>query len=803
MRKFSVPKKVLQEGRRASASGRLRGGRLMAVLTALALVLGPAFPALSQSGMGLFDEGARPVTDPMLMEADELIYDFDSSTVIARGNVQIYYDVYKLRADRVTYNRTSSRVVAEGNVQITEPDGNVIYSEKIDVTDTFSDGFIEALRVETPDKTYFAAQSARRSGGRETVFNKGVYTACEPCKDNPKKPPLWQVKAQRIIHDQKEKMIYYRNARIEFLGVPLLYVPYLSHPDPTVKRKTGFLTPRYRQSTNLGFGLTVPYFWALAPNYDLTFSPTGYSRQGVLGMVEWRHRLMRGAYSIRAAGIFQQDSKVFAGTVGDTRARGAINSTGAFSLNEWWKWGWDVTAESDKLFLHHYKPWSFDGSEVVSTVYLTGQSERNHFDARLYRFSIQTDDKTAVAAAQGATTTVVDVQSKQPIVHPVIDYSYIFAAPILGGELGFDANLTSLSRDAGDTQQVNGVDFYRGLEGSYTRASLDLHWRRKLVDRLGQVFTPFAYARGDLYWLSIDAAQLVPAGFDTSRDYAFRAMPAVGLEYSWPFVSAQSWGTQVIEPIAQIIARPDELNAGELPNEDSQSLVFDDSTLFDTDKFSGFDRVEGGGRANVGLSYTVNLSSGGSLSAMIGQSFHLFGKNSYAQSDLTQTGADSGLETDNSDYVARIYLSPIKQLSFGSRARLDQKTFAVNRFESGGALTTRKLALSASYSYFRKQPDLGINENRSEMNTNIKYRFVENWSLVAGFRYDIGNKSIVSDSVGLSFDNECFALALTYSETRDRYSNIRNDQAVTLQFQLRTLGDGQLSTSSVSTLEDR
>ena len=71
---------------------------------------------------------------------------------------------------------------------------------------------------------------APRTGGNYTVFESGVYTACEPCRDDPRKPPLWQVKAARIIHDQAEKMIYFEDARIEFFGVPLAYVPISPRP---------------------------------------------------------------------------------------------------------------------------------------------------------------------------------------------------------------------------------------------------------------------------------------------------------------------------------------------------------------------------------------------------------------------------------------------------------------------------------------------------------------------------------------------------------------------------------------------
>ena len=147
-----------------------------------------------------------------------------------------------------------------------------------------------------------AAQRADRTAGNYTVLQNGVYTACEACKNDPKKPPLWQVRAARIIHDQSEKMLYFEDARVEFFGVPLAWVPFMSAPDPTVKRKSGFLFPTVSDTTQYGFGVEVPYYWALAPNADITVSTMATTRQGELFQGEWRHRLMDGAYSIKGPG---------------------------------------------------------------------------------------------------------------------------------------------------------------------------------------------------------------------------------------------------------------------------------------------------------------------------------------------------------------------------------------------------------------------------------------------------------------------------------------------------------------------
>src|SRR5690606_19651385 len=161
----------------------------------------------------------------------------------------------------------TKRLRAEGNVRLTEPDGKITYGEIIDLSDDYRNGFVDSLRLDAPDQTRLAAQRAERSEGNFTTFHNGVYTACEPCRHDPKKPPLWQVKAARIIHDQGERMIYFEDANLEFFGKSIAYLPYLSTPDPTVKRKTGMLLPMVTSTTKYGVGLEVPYYWALAPNY--------------------------------------------------------------------------------------------------------------------------------------------------------------------------------------------------------------------------------------------------------------------------------------------------------------------------------------------------------------------------------------------------------------------------------------------------------------------------------------------------------------------------------------------------------
>ncbi len=745
----------------------------------------------------------------MLVQATEINYDYNNERVLAVGNVQIYYNGTTVEADKVIYDQKTKRLRAEGNARLSEPDGKITYGEVIELSDDYRDGFIDSLRLETPDQTRLAAARADRSGGNYTVFQSGVYTACEPCKDDPRKPPLWQVKAARIIHDQSEKMIYFEDANIEFFGVPLAYMPYFATPDPTVKRKSGFLMPILSTSSVYGFSAETPYYLALAPNYDMTLSPRITTKQGPLMQAEWRHRLEDGYYTIRGAGLYQLDKSYFvrsdAGpTPGFRDWRGSLETTGRFNLTPRWTWGWDAVAVSDPTFFQDYKIRSlqmrtpdpfFSGlTEGVSQLFISGRGERSYFDARAIHY-------TGFSEA--------DQQSALPVIHPVVDYAYTFAHPVLGGELGYSINLTSLSRQAASFDPISQAAvigtlcttatadpavkipancLLRGVPGTYSRFSAETHWRTQYIDSFGQVFTPFVSVRADAAALSVKSDPGVSNYIETGDNTVMRAMPTIGLEYRYPFIGVQSWGTQTIEPIAQIIVRPDEPSIGRLPNEDAQSLVFDDSNLFKVDKFSGWDRVEGGGRANVGMQYTAQFNRGGSVNVLFGQSYQLFGTNSFAVGDVTNTGLGSGLDTNRSDYVARIAYQPNKLYSLISRFRFDENDFTLHRLEIEGRANFDRWSVSVLYGNYDAQPQLGFLDRREGVLTSSSVKLSTNWVLSSAARYDIEHGKFNQTRIGLGYIDDCFIMGLNYVTDYSYSGNVQANHTVMLQMSLRTLG---------------
>ena len=729
---------------------------VQAAAIAVTLAVSPG-PALAQSQEPLGGIAAPKVDTnlPMLLQADEMIYDNENNRVTARGNVEIYYSSYTLLADKVVYNQRLNALTAEGNVRIKEPDGAVINAENITLTDDFRDGFIRSLKIVTSDDSRLAAANATRVDGETTVFDRAVYTPCKPCLEHPEKPPTWRIKASKVIHKKSEATLEYRNARLEMKGVPVLWTPYFKHADPTVKRKSGFLFPDFSHSGNLGLAVETPYYFALAPNYDFTFSPVFTEKRGVLLKGKWRHRTENGRYNIDVAGIDAWNK--FEQGPGDKDFRGSIKTDGDFDINEFWSYGWDITAETDDTFRRFYNLDNILATERVNFVNLTGQGDRNYFDARLYHFG---------------ALTFQDSAESESWVHPVIDYNHIFSDPVLGGELSYTSNVLSLSAE--DSADSN-------------RLINELSWRRSLISQSGQIFTPFFAARGDLYKVSNVYDPVT--GYGADSDTTARGMVTGGLEYRYPFVAYSNFGSHVFEPIGQIIARPSIDNQKDVPNEDALSLVYDDTLLFDIDKFSGYDRIEEGSRANVGMRYTLQANNGGYIRAVLGQSYQLAGDNEFA--------VDSGLHSTRSDYVTGLYIQPLQTLGFIGQARFNEDNLDLQRTDLTTYLNTGPLTSSVSYSSLRAQPALGIPQDREELLSSAQVLLTDYWSLFGNIRYDIETDQRITDAVGVRYSDDCFALSVSYTETFIRDRDLTPDERVMLRFEFKHLGAFDVDAGSV------
>ena len=735
-------------------------------------------------------------SQPLYLQGDQLIYDNSGNNVVARGNVEIYYNNYILTADEVAYDQSANTLTAVGNVVLKEPNGNIIRADRYTLSDDFKDGFVQQLSVVAKDDTRIAAERATRREGNITEFHNGRFT---PCRSDGGSPPLWCLSATTIIHDQQAATITYQDAQFELFGQPILYLPYFQHPDPSVKRRSGFLMPTYGTSSDLGFMTSVPYYFALAPNYDFTFHPAYMTKQGVLWQGDFRHRLANGQYNIKFAAIDQNcgdlpdQIRANAERCEDLDGfRGSLETKGLFSLSSWWKFGWDVTLESDDTFRRFYQLDSILLTDRVNQVFLEGQSDRNYFGMTFYHFGGLTFD---------------DNPQSESRVHPIIDHNYVLDDPVLGGEIKFDSNVMSFSRGDFYTDGTSAQDI--------NRAVTEVTWRKRLIDNIGITYTPFANLRGDLYQVNnfID-----PITGETIADESVaRGMASAGATVSYPWIASALNASHTVEPIGQIIARTASTDQHRLPDEDAKSLVFDDTNLFEFDKFSGYDRVETGTRANVGLQYTFQANTGGYARLLAGQSFQLSGDNPFENPGFVDPNAPpddrepvfnpaSGLETTRSDYVLGAYLAPTDVFRLISQSRFDEDDLSLRRQDAAIVANLGPFYADATYTYANEVPSLVRddefdfdNTDQQEISGSLGIQLTNAWSVRGRVRYDLDDSEILADALQLRYADECFVLTATYSEHfyNDPLRDIDTDRTLFLRFELKHLGDFEYKTDAL------
>jgi LPS-assembly protein len=696
---------------------RLAAGLLALLLTAVAHAQGPQGPAQDPVGSGL----------PVLLSADRLTHDEDLGVVTATGNVEVAQGDRVLLADTLTYNQRDNVVTASGNVALIEPTGEVFFSDYVELRDDMKAGVIRDIGLLLTDNSRLAGNGARRTGGNRTELSKGVFTPCEVCAEDP--TPLWQVKAETVVHDQDAKEIRYTNAWLEMFGVPVAYTPYFSHPDPTVERKSGFLAPSFGQDQNLGFRATIPYYFVISRDRDLTVTPIFFTRERPALALEYRQRFSNGelemAGSFTLADRIEVDPATGFQTTREDRIRAHVDGRGRFNIDDTWRWGFDVQRASDRTYLDLY---DFSNEDVLaSRLFVEGFNGRNYAVANIREWQ---DLRPFQRSA------------RTPMVLPEIDYNWMSEALPYGGRFHFDANVLNLRRK-------------QGVESR--RLSLAGGWYLPWVSPFGDVYTVSATMRGDLYF-----AENVPIEGTRGQENGFtgRLFPQLAVEWRYPWALQTDFAQYIIEPIVQGSLAPNGGNPRDIPNEDSQDLEFDDTNLLSLNRFTGLDRVESGQRFVLGMRAAMLFDNGGYVTAFAGQS--------YRRQALDVMPDGSGLETRTSDYVGRVEFAPHRYFDLLYRFRLGSGDLDIRRTEVTASFGPPIFRVSGDYLLLREiEGEFG---DRQEINARASSRFTDNWMIYGSVRRDLEEDgSWINYGAGLIYEDECFTWQLDWrrSFTRD------------------------------------
>jgi LPS-assembly protein len=709
--------------------------RLLAVLLACC-----ANPALAQfSALGTGHNVNR--NDPVTFSADEVDYDKEKALVTASGHVEAWQNGHVMRADKITFDRNSGVAAATGHVVLLEPDGEVMFADYAEMQNNLNDGILKDMRALLQQNGRLAANGAQRTGGQINELSKVVYTTCNLCANDPTRPPLWQIRASSAVQDMEHKRIEYTNATLEMFGIPMAYFPYFWHADPSVKRESGLLPPVAGSSSNIGAFYGQPYYLVIDDQSDATFLPLMTTRVGPQLDVEYRRRFN--------AGTLLTNTSV--GYV-DKSVQGSFSSQGQFSYDDTWRWGFNVNRASSANYVrdfHMIQGLSGDQNILTSQFYIEGFGDGSYtrLDSKLYQ----------------ALNTVIN-SSALPLVLPRYQYSYFGLPDALGGRLSVSTGAFNLIRSTGTNTR---------------RGSLTAQWERPFMGMLGDQWKITLH--GDAAAYNASEFNELPNFGPKGNVGAARALPQVAVDVRWPFArDSGAWGTQLIEPIAQLIVAP---QAGDsqmrrYPNEDSLDFEFTDANLFGFNRFPGIDRQEGGVRANVGLHGAWYLG-GVTFDGLIGQSYRTNKDNLFPEA--------SGLHDEVSDIVARASFTPTPWLDVTYRTRLDKASLATRFAEAVSTVGVDKLRVSAGYiytnfnpfTYYDQPAPPPIGSNYYFPRNEVTFGASSKWGdyRFSGYaRRDLATNRMVAVGGDAVYEDECFIFDLKLFR---RYTSINGDSGST------------------------
>lgn len=716
----------------------------------LSFIATPAHAAIAVTG-GLAPTSSFPKTkltktkptkkEPVLLTADEVHYDKETSIVSAKGNVEIIQGASILLADFVEYNQNTNVMKAKGNVSLLDNSGNVSFGDEMEMQDDLKSGVIDAFKGRLTDDSLLTANDANKQDENVTILYNALYSPCHVCAGaTDGSTPLWQLQASKIVIDKQAQEVNYDDAFMEFYGIPMLYTPYFSHSTPNADNQSGLLTPSVRVSTNIGYEYKQPVYYTISPDKDITLTPVFTTKTDPILEGEYRQMFNNGKLTL--SGSFTQEVTNAYGT--PNAAAWNYDAMWRFDIDDKTDWGFDIRRASDPTYLSLYG--ISQDSVLTSRVFV----EKHDFinDGGRSLASVE------ALAFQGLNTT--DTSSTTPYVLPLANFDWQSARGDYGDRFLFNGNLMALSRDVGDSSR---------------RISTTGGWSLPYISSDGQVIEFATHLRTDMYSVN---DQLMPNGTNYSGETG-RIIPDASATWRYPFINRMNNYNVTLEPIVMVSASGKSGNTLQIPNEDSQTPEFNTSNLFSPNRYAGYDKVQTGEQVSYGLRGQAQIYNDKYVDWLMGQNYH---------TDTTSNFPFSNDPTSNwSDYVGKVgFTYSIFNLAY--RARVDKDTLSLNQSEVEANVNYAPFSFSTSYLMLKNDPML---QNKEEITVSGGYNFLKVWTWSASTTRDLQLGQPTSASTSLIYKNECISVNNTLSRTYTQVLNVKPDLSLNINVSFKNL----------------
>ena len=653
--------------------------------------------------------------DRATLIADSL-YIQNDDTLVAKGHVQVFFKAQSLSAESVIYDQGTDRLIINGPIVLSDGQGTVILASQAEMSADMTEGLLVSARLVLDQQLQLAAAELRRVGGRYTEMDHVVASSCKICAGNP--TPLWEMRATSVLHDQVERQLYFTNAQLRFAGVPVFYIPRLRMPDPTLLRATGILMPSFRSNSTLGTGLELPVFVTLGDHADILLTPFFASSGSKTVYYRYRQAFVTGDLDV--SGSVSQDNIL----PGETR--GYVLATGAFALPNDFQLALRGEMVSDPSYLSDYDYPSEDRLESYLEI------------SRTYR-----DEYVLAGVVAFHSIREGEVNAILPTYVSGLVWHKRLTPDVIGGlgdlELQTHAHYRPSNEEWADTN-LDDIADGRDMQ----RVSFRAAWQRNFQADNGILTTFQTAAAANAFMVQQDS---VYQGNTTRLD------GSLGVQFRWPWLKPGAGDvSQLIEPVAQFVLASS--NGGNIPNEDSALVTFDESNLFAMNRFPGADASETGSFANIGVNYLRNDPAGWTVGVTAGRVLRADVENDFSVS--------SGLSGQKSNWLLAGQVIFADRFTFMGRALTDDD-LELTSGEFQAAYSDDRLSLVTGY--IHTGADLA--ENRlvpiSEFGLASSYDFTPSWSGRLSGIYDFESERATTAALGLTFRNECLLVNLSLS----------------------------------------
>jgi len=571
------------------------------------------------------------------ISADKIIYNKTNQLLKTFGNSK-FSDIKNriLTADNFEYDLEKKIISAENKVKFSDNYKNIYYFSKLNADDKFNEiiGYnlnsdLNKEKFQSKDK--FNEFIEPRLSGKEvsikdniTIIKNGKFTSCKSTNEK-EGCPYWNLNADLVTHDKENKKITYKNATLDLNNIPVLYTPYFSHPDPSVKREAGFLAPSFSSlSDDIGATIKIPYFYPLSQSADFTFSPVYYFRQNPLLLAEYREKFKNGDLSVE--GGFTQGYKNITSTQTDGSRHhlyGNLNLNFADKILDQSELNTKIQRVNNSTYLRVNKINSTadgfkknlvkeDQTKLTNEIYLNslGKGENLNFKTAVY---------------QNIATTKASDQYEYLL--PEIAYSKYNL--LNNNNLNFISNFKSLNTNTNQnkTTLINNLD-YSTDEFYNTNIGIGYKFLTKInnINYYSDYRTP-------------------------NENFNSQINPVVGLDASLPYAKISKESEQYLIP--RILTR---YSPGKMTNAKSNDTSLSIDNLFSMNRMNSDELIEKDLSLNVGLDWSwkekkINKNKPAEAAISIGQVIKF--------NEDPDMPTKSSLQNKNSDLVTKAnYLSP-------------------------------------------------------------------------------------------------------------------------------------------------